>query len=170
MLYLNKHINIFFAKKNFILNIKGFYNIIIYKLPSFFFYNLKFKKSLKIIFLKKDYFINLFKYIINISKNLINIYCIYLRIKGLGYRIRKITNKLYYFFFNYTNMYYFYLPKNILLKWLKKKILLISNNINKLKVIFTHLLILKNIGVYRLRGLRYNKQIIFIKKGNKKIK
>jgi hypothetical protein len=67
-------------------------------------------------------------------------------------------------------MYYFYLPKNILLKWLKKKILLISNNINKLKVIFTHLLILKNIGVYRLRGLRYNKQIIFIKKGNKKIK
>jgi hypothetical protein len=65
-------------------------------------------------------------------------------------------------------MYYFYLPNNILLKWYKKRIVLVSNNFFILKLLFSNMLMLKNIGPYRLRGLRYPRQIIFIKKGVKK--
>jgi hypothetical protein len=65
-------------------------------------------------------------------------------------------------------MYYFNLPSNILLKWYKKRIVLVSNNFFILKLLFSNMLMLKNIGPYRLRGLRYPRQIIFIKKGVKK--
>ena len=74
-----------------------------------------------------------------------------IKIKGLGYRIRKVTQELYYFFFNYTNMFYFNIPNNILIKWYKKRIILLSNDFYLLKILFAHILLLKKLGPYRLR-------------------
>ena len=71
---------------------------------------------------------------------------------------------MYYFFFNYTNMYYFYIPENVLIKWYKKRLILISNNFTVLKILFAHILLLKKLGPYRLRGIRYPRQILLLKK------
>jgi len=165
---LNKNIEINFNSNRSIINIKGLYGIFIYKMPSYYFYKL-YNNTIKFIFINKFIYISFIKHFIMLYKKLSFLYSVRLRVKGLGYRIRKITNNLYYFFFNYTNMYYFYLPKNILLKWYKKRLLLISNNLFLIKLLFSHMLLLKNIGPYRLRGLRYPRQIIFIKKGGKKL-
>jgi hypothetical protein len=66
-------------------------------------------------------------------------------------------------------MFYFNIPNNILVKWYKKRIIFLSNNFIDLKLIFSHILLLKKLGPYRLRGLRYPKQIILLKKKIKKI-
>jgi len=165
---LNKNIEINFNNNKSIIIIKGLYGVFIYKMPSYYFYKL-YNNTIRFIFINKFIFTSFIKHFITLYKKLSFLYSVRLRVKGLGYRIRKITNNLYYFFFNYTNMYYFYLPKNILLKWYKKRLLLISNNLFLIKLLFSHMLLLKNIGPYRLRGLRYPRQIIFIKKGGKKL-
>jgi len=165
--YLNKDIDLFFEGKNSFIKIKGLYGLILYKMPSFYFYKLS-KGYINLLFIDKYRYISFIKHIFALYRRLSFIFSVRLRIKGLGYRIRKVSKFLYYFFFNYTNMYYFYLPNNILLKWYKKRIVLVSNNFFILKLLFSNMLMLKNIGPYRLRGLRYPRQIIFIKKGVKK--
>jgi hypothetical protein len=66
-------------------------------------------------------------------------------------------------------MYYIHVPKNIIIKWYKKRIIFISNNFILLKLLFSHILLLKLLGPYRLRGIRYPRQIILLKKGGKKV-
>jgi hypothetical protein len=66
-------------------------------------------------------------------------------------------------------MFYFNIPNNILIKWYKKKIIFLSNNYFNLKLLFSHILLLKKIGPYRLHGFRYPKQIILLKKKIKKL-
>jgi hypothetical protein len=65
-------------------------------------------------------------------------------------------------------MYYFYIPKNLLIKKYRKRIMLISNDFWLLKITFSHILLLKKMGIYRILGLRYPRQIILLKKGGKK--
>lgn len=164
---LNTHFDLFFSSNTSILYIKGLYGIVLYKLPSFYLYNFN-KKKLILLFINKFLFFSLIRHFFVLYKRLYYIFSIRLKIRGLGYRIRKISDNLYYFFFNYTNMYYFYIPNNVLFKWYKKRAILISSNFFLLKLLFSHILLLKKIGPYRLRGLRYPRQIIFIKKGGKK--
>jgi len=165
---LRKNFNIWLDKSSSIIYIKGLYGIYVYKLPSLYFYVKKVDK-INLLLKNNKLFKGFIKHFFVLYKNLYNIYSVRLKIRGLGYRIRKITNNLYYFFFNYTNMYYFYVPINILFKWYKKRAVLVSVNFFILKLLFAHILILKKLGPYRLRGLRYPRQILFIKKGGKKI-
>lgn len=163
---LNKNFNFYFINK-YTLIMKSYYGFFLYKMNSYYF--LKNNKWIyKILFINKIYYKSFIKHFFSLYKKLSNIFSIKLRFKGLGYRIRKISHKLYYFFFNYTNMFYILAPQKILIKWYKKKIILISSNFFLLKLLISQMLLLKNIGPYRLRGLRYPKQIIFIKKGTKK--
>lgn len=164
---LNKNVIIKFSKNCnyiFIENAIGTFKL---KLSYIYFFSTKINNTL--IFLK----FNLFKQIVmnffNLYKKLNFIYFIKLKIKGLGYRIRRVSKYLYYFFFNYTNMYYIHIPKNIIIKWYKKRILLISWEFNLLKLILSTIIILKNLGPYQIRGLKYPKQIILLKKKKKKI-
>lgn len=165
---LKKNFDIYLSYKKSLLYIKGLYGFIVFKLPSFYFYKNEVNK-LSLLFINKFFFLSFVKHFFVLYKRLFFIYNIRLRIRGLGYRIRKISDNLYYFFFNYTNMYYFYIPDNILIKWYKKRMILLSNDFFLLKLLFTHILLLKNLGPYRLRGLRYPRQVILIKKGGKKV-
>ncbi len=164
---LKKNININFNLSKSCIFIKGSYGLVYYKLSNLYFYKL-INNKLIFIFLNIKCFLNFVKHFNSLYKNVIYIYSIRLKMKGLGYRIRKISKNLYYFFFNYTNMYYFHIPFNILLKWYKKKVIFLGSNFFILKLLFSNILMLKKIGPYRLRGLRYPRQIIFIKKGGKK--
>jgi hypothetical protein len=111
----NKLYNIIYLKKNSLLYIYGFFGILFLKLHIIYFIK-KNKKNINLIFLNKIDYKNLIKYVINSYNNISKLYCVKLKIRGLGYRIRKVTNNLYYFFFNYTNMFYFNIPNNILIK------------------------------------------------------
>jgi len=44
-----------------------------------------------------------------------------------------------------------------------------SDNFALLKMVFSNILLLKNVGPYRLRGIRYPRQIILLKKGGKTV-
>lgn len=105
----SKDINFLYSNKLacfFIYNTLGIH--IIY-LPSYYFYVLS---NYKIVFLFLKYFFyqSFLKHLFIISNKLTVFYFFKLRIKGLGFRIRSISDVLYYFFFNYTNYFYFYPP------------------------------------------------------------
>jgi hypothetical protein len=124
---LNNNLNIYFSKKNSILYLKSIYGITSIKMVSYYFYK-KEEKFLSFIFMKRFFFFSFIKNFLNYYKKLHCLYTVRIKISGLGYRIRKITNNLYHFSFNYTNMYYFYIPKNLLIKKYRKRIMLISND------------------------------------------
>ena len=163
---LNKQLNIFIKHKYIYLNFINFF--FFYKLPKYFLFKNN-KNKQELILINKQFYNNIIMNFFLLYNRLIYIYIVRLKLKGLGFRIRKISNNLYYFFFNYTNMYYFNIPNNILIKWYKKRLILLSNDFILLKNIFTHILLLKKIGTYRLIGIRYPRQILLLKKGGKKL-
>jgi hypothetical protein len=112
---LFKNFNIYILNKKAILYIKGLYGIIELKLPSYYFFY-KNNNIFSLLFIEKNKFINVMKHFFYNYNYLFMIYCVRIKIKGLGYRIRKVSKQLYYFFFNYTNMYYIYIPKSVLVK------------------------------------------------------
>jgi hypothetical protein len=112
---LNKEIFLYFSEKKKLIYIKGLYGYVVIKIPNYFYF-LKDKNKLKLIFNKKSLFIYLIKNIDFLYNKIIYIYNVRLKLRGLGFKIRKVSKNLYYFFFNYINMFYFYLPKNLLMK------------------------------------------------------
>jgi len=62
-----------------------------------------------------------------------------------------------------------HIPKNIIIKTRKRKLLLLSNDLFALKIILAHLLLLKKLSIYRIRGLVYPKQVIMLKIGKKNL-
>jgi hypothetical protein len=165
---LNNKFNLFFSFSRSLLYLFGIYGVVALKLPSYYFF-MNTKQQLSLSFVNYFYYISFLKHFTNNYKKIFNIYIVNIKVKGLGYRIRRVVDNIYYFFFNYTNMFYFYIPNNILIKWYKKRIVLVSFDFVLLKSIFSNILLLKNIGSYRLRGVRYPRQIILLKKGNKKV-
>lgn len=163
---LNKNIDLSFINKYNIFILKNIIGIIIFYLPSYFFYKKK-NNQISFIFLKFFFFKSFISHFFANYLNLNNIYIIRLKIKGLGYQIYKITNNLYSFHFHFINYFYSFVPSNIIIHWFKKRIILISNNQVILKTFFKCILLLKKLGPYRLLGIRYPRQIFFLKKGGK---
>jgi hypothetical protein len=168
-----------YKKNSYNLPIKSFYfssktskyyiltsiGIKVIQLPiSYFFKNID-KTSLSIIGISKtmNSFFNVF------SNFLVDFYFIRLRIRGLGYRWRTISENFHYMFFNYTNYIYFFNPYNIIVKIYKKRMILVSYFWHNLRLVMSHILLLQKIGPYTLHGIRWAKQIIFLKKSGKKI-
>jgi hypothetical protein len=147
----------------FLKNINRIYAV---RLPYMFFF--KNEKFLQLIFTKKYLFKNFLNLIINCGKSLFFLYFFKFRIKGLGYRIRKIAKNLFRFFFNSTNYFYFHVPKSCIAKSKIRKMILFSMDLSILNEVRANLLLLKTIIPYRVRGLIYLKQIIWLKPGKKK--
>jgi len=112
---LFKNLNLYLLDKKAILYLKGLYGIIELKLPSYYFFYKK-NNIFSLLFIKKNIFINVLRHFLYNYNFLFIIYFVRIKIKGLGYRIRKVSKELYYFFFNYTNMYYLHIPEKILVK------------------------------------------------------
>lgn len=104
--YINKNYNIFIIKT--LIGISFFY------LPSFYFIqDLDKKKSF--IFNNRFFFKSFLAHFFYNYSNLSNLFIVRLKIKGLGYQIYRITNKLYSFHFHYINSFYLFLPLNIII-------------------------------------------------------
>lgn len=164
---LNKNFSIYFSVKHSCLFMKHILGISYFFLPSYFFWKTNLK-AFQLIFINlrffKSFFINL-----KLCFHTYLIYFLKLKIRGLGYRLRSITDNCHYFFFNYTNYYYFFNPKSLIVKTYKKRMLLLSFNWWMLKVVLSHILLLRKMGPYTLHGLRLVKQIVFLKKSGKKL-
>lgn len=120
-------------------------------------------------FLNKFLFSSVFKHFSYLYKRLFFFNYIKLKIKGLGYRIKRLSNSLFIFFFGHTNLFYFHVPLDLIVKIRKRKLLMLSNNFFLLKTVLAHLLLLKKLVPYRIRGLIYPKQIIMLKIGKKNL-
>lgn len=110
-----------------------------------------------------------FKHFSYLYKRLFHFSYVKLKIRGLGYRIKRLSNSLLCFFFGHTSLFYFHAPKNVIVKARKRKLLMLSNDLTVLKMTLAHLLLLKKLSAYRIRGLVYPKQIIVLKIGKKNL-
>lgn len=142
--------------------------IFLLRLPTYYFY-IQNSSKISIVFLKNFFFKSFFKHLISFCNRLVILYFLKIKIKGLGFRLRSISDVLYYFFFNYTNFFYFYPPKLLLIRVYKKRMLLLSFNWFLLKLVLSHILLLRRIGPYNFLGLRFKRQIVFLKKSGKKV-
>ena len=153
----------------FILNLKKTY-IYTFYLPSFFF--LKNKKNLIILmFLKKYYFFSFIKFLFSSYIYCKNIYFFRLKLKGLGFFVKRINKYFLCFFMALNHFFYFHLADFVYLKKKKKHFIFLSNNKEKLNIIFWNLMFLKKHNVYvKIKGISgfvKPNLVRFIKKKNK---
>lgn len=165
---LSQKFDIFFSYNKSLLFLKGTLGVIIIKLPSYFFFKVD-SNQISFLFLRNFFITSFFTQFMSAYKQLFLFNFIKLKIKGLGYRIKKICSSLFRFFFGSTNFFYFHVPLDVLVKVKKRRLILLSNNLVVLKTLLAHLLLLKKLSVYRVRGLVYPRQIITLKIGKKNL-
>ena len=95
------------------------------------------------------------------------IYMARLRIRGLGYRIRRFCAHLYRFYFTKTNFIYVHVPVSILIRLRKRRIIILASNYPQLRSLLVGILLLKSTGPYNRRGFVYPRRMLFLKKGKK---
>ncbi len=166
--YLSKDLDFLFFQKSSYFFIKSYFGTTTLNLPSFYFYFI-YNNYFSFIFLSKIKFFNIFSNFLNCYKSLFLLNFVKVKIRGLGYRIKKISSNLYRFFFGFTNYIYFHIPENIVVQIKKRRMLLISNNLVILKTILAQLLLLKKLSIYFIRGLVYPHQIFLLKSTKKSI-
>jgi len=119
---LKKNVNFFFYEASNIFLIKGLKGFVVFRLPSFYYYKKNTINQLFLILFNVFFFKSFLKLISNCNKNLFLIYTFRLKMKGLGFRIRKLSTMLYKFFFTSVNFFYFHVPRNIILKNRKRRL------------------------------------------------
>jgi len=133
-------------------------------LPSVYFHKIVSKK-LSLVYLNKFFFVSIFRHIINYCSLYTRLFFFRLRLRGLGYKLKRYASKLYRFFFAYNHYFYFHVPADIVVKNRKRTLLVFSNNKAKLNDIFSHLLLLKKLDLYeRNNSFIVSRQIKFFKK------
>jgi len=162
--YKISNIEIKFSKHKNILYLYNKYSIIKIFLPSFYFYKND-GKHFNFIYLNKFFFTNITRQLLNYFSIYAKFYFFKLRLRGLGYKLKKYAIKLYRFFFAYNHYFYFHVPKDIFVKNRKRTLLVFGNNKAKLNDIFSHLLLLKKLDLYdRNNSFIVSRQIKFFKK------
>lgn len=167
-LKLSNDFDFFFLEKKSLIYIKGKVGIVMLKLPSFYFL-IYIKGKISFLFINYFFFKSVLKHFLHFYNRLFFFHFVKIRVKGLGYRIKRINKFLYRFFFNSTNFFYFYLPLQVLVRLKRRRLILLSNDLSILKKILAALLLLKKISVYRVRGILYPRKIIFLKIGKKNL-
>lgn len=157
------YVNLWYNK--LIIRIKNKYFTL--KIPSQYFVK-KEKEGYYFIFLSRFYFVTFIKHLFNFYNNFFNYYYYILKLKGLGYRIFQISNKLFKIFLNRSNFFYLHIPATVLLKYRTRRFFFIATQYNILKVMVLRLLFLKEFVVYRVNGIYYTRQILLVKPGKNK--
>ncbi len=159
-----KNLKIVFFKKLNLLLLKSKMGLIFLNLPNYYFFFSN-ENLIKFIFLNKYKFYSFFKQIFFFYSLFFKIFFFRIKLKGLGYRIKKINKKLLKIFMAYNHFFYFYIPDNIFFWRKKRKLLIISFDKIKLNNLFYQLLILKKMDFYeKTKAFIVPKKILFIKK------
>lgn len=123
------------------------------------------KDLIKIMLISKNKFFSILNNFLVLYKRLFKLFFFRIKLKGLGFRLKKLNKKLYKIFMAYNHSYYWHSQKKILIKKKGKKLLIISNNKECLNDLYIHLLIFEKIDKYirKSRFLSLNK-IMYLKK------
>jgi len=141
----------------------------VFKLPFLFFYK-KNKESSNFIFLSRFHYITFIRHLFNFYDKLSNFYYFNLKLKGLGYRVFRISKFLIKIFLNRSNFFYMHISSKILLKYRTRRFFFISTDLGTLKILVINLLLLKEFIIYRVNGIYYPRQILLIKPGKNKFR
>jgi len=165
-----KSLNFALLKNYNVLVLRDFLGLTFFYMPSFYFYSVS-PSKVGFIFLSYFFFKSFTSHFFYKYVSLNFLYVIRLKMRGLGYVIRKITERMLSFCFFYINFFYLYVPLNVVSRSYRKKVIFISNNLGILNMLLKNILLLKKVGPYKILGLRYPKQIMLLKKkGGKKRK
>jgi len=150
----------FFFKNNNIIIFKNLLGYLKFYMSSYFFI-----KENSFLFINKKSFLTFVSNFLFFYNKFFRFYFFKLRLRGLGYRIKKITKKLYRFFFAFNHYFYFHISKDIFFKHRRRNLIVLSHNLVKLNDIFSHLLMLKKIDFYeRNNTFIVSRKILFFKK------
>jgi hypothetical protein len=94
--------NYFISFENKIIYIYTKYCYFLFKMPSLYFYK-KNEKEVKFIFMNYFYYLSFLKLISKFYQKLFSFYYFKLKLKGLGYRVRQLSNYLIKIYFNRSN-------------------------------------------------------------------
>jgi hypothetical protein len=167
---LNKPLNFMLLKSSNALLLRGFFGFAFFYLPSFFFYKIL-PGKINFIFLNYFFFKSFISHFLKKSVHLNFLYVARIRMRGLGYTVRKLAENLFSFCFFYINFFYLFVPLSVISRSYRKRAIFISNDLCVLNMLIKNVLLLKKVGPYKALGLRYPKQIILLKKrGGKKRK
>lgn len=162
----NKDVQLYHSVRDNIMIIKTFLGMGFFYFPSYYFYKGS-RDLFSFIFVNNFSFKSFIANFFSQYSYLNNLFIIRLKIRGLGYYIYKLSKTIYSFNFSSINFFYLFLPSNIICHWFKKRFILISNDLVRLKSLFTCIILLKKLGPYRILGIKYPRQIISLKKGGK---
>jgi hypothetical protein len=166
---LLKNFNFFFLKQRALFIIIGLNGYFILKMPKIFFYKFISNNFFSLIFINNYHYLSFIK-IFNVFYNRLYAYYTFrLRLKGKGYRMKKICKNLYRFYFIKVNYIYLHVPSAVLVKLKKNRIFFISYNFSVLQSLMTKMLLIKAITVYNRKGLLYPREMIYMKPGKKRI-
>jgi hypothetical protein len=157
----------YFSKNNSLFLLKGLKGFYVLHLSSYFFFKIL-QSGLSFIFFSKYFFKSFIRNFLLFCRYLISTYYFKLKLKGLGFRVKRISNRLYRFFFTFVNFFYFHVPYGVILKTKGRRLFFFSLDVGLLRIVIAHLLLLKKLIVYRIRGLLYPRQIVIMKPGKKK--
>jgi len=143
-------------------------NLVIFKMPSRYFIRLCNENSFSFLFLNYHFFKNFVNSFMVLQRKMFFYYFFRFKLKGLGYRIKRISKYLYRFFFISVNYFYLHLPKTVIFKYKKRRMFLLSSDWVDLRILVVNLLLLKCVTIYRLRGFSFPKRVIMLKPGKKR--
>ncbi len=156
----------FYAPKSLFF-LKGISGIFMIKLPKKY-YHYNYANGIYFFFLEKKFFSNFIaKLHISVEKH-IYFYYARLRLRGLGYRFRKMTKNLYRIFMGRTNYVYFHVPSDIFIKLRRRRAFILSSDFNLLRNVVAHFLLLKEWSPYDFSGVYYPRQLLIVKPGKKR--
>jgi hypothetical protein len=167
--FYNEKFLFYFFRKNFLFFFLFKYIRVVLRFFSICFLKTNERNMLSFIFTSRSIFSGFLKKLLNCFNSLSYIFFFKLRLKGLGYRVRRVAKNLYKFFFIYTNFYYLHLPLSVFLKIKRRRLIFYGFDLNILKLVLTNLLLLNKLFIYTVRGLLFPNQIILLKPGKKRI-
>ena len=142
-LCLNFLIKSFLYREVELIFIKNYNKIFIqenFLIIRFFFINVYFFKKINNIF--SFLFINFKKFFLvfnnffNIYNNMRKLYFFRLKLKGLGFILKRYSKFLFSFLMAVNHFYYFFISNNFLIKKKKKQIICLALNLSKLNILF----------------------------------
>lgn len=155
-----KDANKFFLQEKFLVIRLFFLNL-------YFFKNIQ-NNTLNFVFLEFKKFFSIFINFFNIYNNINNLYFFRLKLKGLGFVLKRYSKFLFSFLMAVNHHYYFFVPDIFLVKKKKKHLICLSLDLVKLNTFFWNLLFIKKHNVYvrtkKLNGFVKTNFIRFVRK------
>lgn len=161
--YFYEDLKFFFSIND--LFVKGKFGLINVKLYNHAFFKVITSFNLKLLFVNNVMFSSFMKYLFKLIIMISKIFFFKLRLKGLGYRMFRLTPKLIKFFFAKNHFFYFYIPYSIYVKIQRRNFFIMSFNKVLLNDLFHHLMLFKKMDFYeKTNSFVLQNRILFLKK------